>query len=303
MAEMVSSKTAALLAFGGLALLFLLCSSGSSSSSSSSASTPLPPAALAERARLLREQQKLVVGADSHDKQIVSFSLYGSDPRYTLGAQRNAELIREIMPGWTARFYSRRSKLSPELEILLLERGAEVVFVDEGNPLVKCTMCWRFLAADDPDVARFLVRDTDSRLSLREKAAVDAWIASGRAFHIIRDHPDHTPVINGGLWAATRGFLAKSGQSMAQLLDAYFRRTGFQYSADNDFLEAEIWPLVKDNVAQHDSFHCVRFHADPIPMPRTDNRIIGGVYFGLDDRPRALDFQEMEPEPPECLPK
>jgi hypothetical protein len=41
--------------------------------------------------------------------------------------------------------------------------------------------------AADADVDRFIVRDADSRLNSREKAAVDAWIASGATFPIMRD--------------------------------------------------------------------------------------------------------------------
>ncbi len=38
-----------------------------------------------------------------------------------------------------------------------------------------------------------IVRDADSRLNVREKAAVDAWIASGRPFHVMRDHAASPP--------------------------------------------------------------------------------------------------------------
>jgi len=38
-------------------------------------------------------------------KKIVAFSLWGNNPKYTVGAVRNAELTPSIYPGWTARFY------------------------------------------------------------------------------------------------------------------------------------------------------------------------------------------------------
>ena len=50
-------------------------------------------------------------------------------------------------------------------------------------------MFWRFAAIDDHDVEVMLSRDTDSRLTLREKAAVDDWLSSGKLFHVMRDHP------------------------------------------------------------------------------------------------------------------
>ena len=54
--------------------------------------------------------------------------------------------------------------------------------------------------ADDPSVARFLIRDADSRLNLRENAAVHEWIESGYSFHIMRDHTAHFVPINGGMF-------------------------------------------------------------------------------------------------------
>lgn len=63
-------------------------------------------------------------------------------------------------------------------------------------------MFWRFLVYDDPSVARFVVRDADSRLNLREAAAVAQWVASGTAFHSMRDHPNQNRPFNGGMWGA-----------------------------------------------------------------------------------------------------
>ena len=50
---------------------------------------------------------------------------------------------------------------------------------------------WRFETIDDPDVEINMSRDTDTRILLREKLAVDEWLASGKTFHIMRDHPHH----------------------------------------------------------------------------------------------------------------
>ena len=58
-------------------------------------------------------------------------------------------------------------------------------------------MMWRFLVTDDLSVDYFIVRDVDSRLSLRESLAVMDWtrLHSDKAFHCIRDHPSHGLVI------------------------------------------------------------------------------------------------------------
>jgi hypothetical protein len=49
-------------------------------------------------------------------------------------------------------------------------------------------------------VSAYLSRDLDSRLSSRETAAVADWLATGRAFHFMRDHPDHGTHILGSAW-------------------------------------------------------------------------------------------------------
>ena len=72
---------------------------------------------------------------------------------------------------------------------------------EEGTPN---SMMWRFTACDDEDVECFISRDTDSRLSLREKEAVDEWLESDKNFHIMRDHPYHVTAIMGGMWGMKR---------------------------------------------------------------------------------------------------
>ena len=66
---------------------------------------------------------------------------------------------------------------------------------------------WRFLATLDPQVLHpafpdlspkvdlMVSRDLDSRLTMREVAAVREWEESGAALHVMRDHPQ---VAGGG---------------------------------------------------------------------------------------------------------
>ncbi len=68
-------------------------------------------------------------------------------------------------------------------------------------------MFWRFLAADDQRADAAIFRDVDSRISEREAHAVQEWLASGRAFHIMRDHPRHWRPMMGGMWGVRPGAL------------------------------------------------------------------------------------------------
>jgi hypothetical protein len=136
----------------------------------------------------------------SGEKRVVAYTLFGHDPKYVRGALRNAELVHVYFAGWTARFYCDATVPSDTVAGLQA-RGAEVV-MDATRP---ATMFTRFLAAADPTVDRFIVRDADSRLNARERMAVEAWVQSGKGVHSIRDHPNHAKPLNGGLWGAKRG--------------------------------------------------------------------------------------------------
>ena len=55
--------------------------------------------------------------------------------------------------------------------------------------------------AGDAAVQRFVARDVDSRLSFREKMAVDEWVESGLRLHVMRDHPSHkNHPMAAGMW-------------------------------------------------------------------------------------------------------
>ena len=47
-----------------------------------------------------------------------------------------------------------------------------------------------------------LSRDLDSRPTRREVAAVEEWLDSSKAVHIMRDHPSHKAAIMAGMWGA-----------------------------------------------------------------------------------------------------
>ena len=77
----------------------------------------------------------------------------------------------------------------------------------------------RFLPLSDPGVARFLVRDCDSRVSTAEAKLVADWIASGYPFHVVRDHVLHNDLILAGLW----GGRADCDIDVLDLLRRYFQ--------------------------------------------------------------------------------
>lgn len=198
-------------------------------------------------------------------KKIISFSLWGNNPKYTIGALYNAESIIDVYPGWIARFYigsSTPSNVANKLEKL----GSEVVHINEPGDWKG--MFWRFYPAGEEDVEVMLSRDTDSRLTFREKSAVDEWLASDKDFHIMRDHPAHNTAIMGGMWGA-RGNVLKD---IKRMIDEY--QKGDFWQVDQNFLREKIYPLVKDNAFVHDEF----FEKKPFPTTRQNYEFVGDVF-------------------------
>ncbi|MDR0068730.1 tetratricopeptide repeat protein, partial [Acinetobacter sp. 11520] len=76
----------------------------------------------------------------------------------------------------------------------LKEKGAQVIQVADSQKQLS-GLFWRFLVMDDPTIKRFLIRDADSIVSHREKAAVDVWLKSDKWFHLMRDNYSHTELI------------------------------------------------------------------------------------------------------------
>jgi hypothetical protein len=80
-------------------------------------------------------------------KKVISFSLWGDNPKYTIGAIKNAELTPIIYPGWISRFYCGLSVPSNIIETLKSLPNTEVIMMDVDGDW--SGMFWRFYACDD----------------------------------------------------------------------------------------------------------------------------------------------------------
>jgi hypothetical protein len=181
-------------------------------------------------------------------KRIVSYSLFGTGEDYRRGALDNAALVRAIFPGWTCRIHVS-DLVSPDVADALRAQGAEVVVMPQRAAYDG--LFWRFLPADEPDLDAMIVRDADARLSQREKAAVDEWLASGKALHIIRDHPNHRRLIPAGLWGCRGGAIP----DMPALVEQFGRTHGFDSRlGDADFLERFVYLRFRGNTFLHSEF-------------------------------------------------
>ncbi len=197
-------------------------------------------------------------------KRIISYSLWGDDPKYTHGAIRNAELASVIYPGWACRFYVNHipESIFRKLKSLNVEIKQENGIADWRG------MFWRFQSSYDPEVDISIFRDCDSRLSQREKAAVEDWIKSDKNFHIMRDHPFHQYPILGGMW----GYKKNSKYDMQSLFEQFLPTDN--YGTDYTFFQQILYPIIAEDKMVHDEF----FDKKSFPTKRIGQEFVGEVY-------------------------
>lgn len=203
-------------------------------------------------------------------RKVVSFSLWGSNPKYTVGAIRNAELIQEVYPTWRARFYVANSVPDPIVYMLEDMGNTEIVFKETVGDWTG--MFWRFEACYDSNADVVIFRDTDSRVNKREKHAVEEWLQSDKAFHIMRDHPHHQFPILGGMW----GIRKNDKFNMKIMLDSFvISKANNSYGTDYNFLGNVLYPLIKESDCfVHDPF----FDKKPFPTARQNHEFVGQVF-------------------------
>jgi protein O-GlcNAc transferase len=197
-------------------------------------------------------------------KKIIAFSLWGSNPKYTIGAIFNAKLASVIYPDWMCEFYVG-SDVSKNI-LSQLKNQTNTTIIHKKDPNDWTGMFWRFHAGYTSDIAIF--RDTDSRLSFREKYAVDEWLESEKTFHIMRDHPYHKFPVLGGMW----GFKNNNKYPLKDLLNNFDSEN--KYGTDYDFLGNVVYPLIRDDKIVHDPF----FDKKPFPSKRIDTEFVGDVF-------------------------
>lgn len=197
----------------------------------------------------------------------ISFSLFGQDRDYLVGAVINARLAASIYPSWKPVFF-----LGPEVDLALraeLESMGCLVVTGKksisSNPRV-----WRFSAGLFPDAEYVIFRDTDSRVSAREALAVEDWMRSGRALHIIRDHPHHFYPIMAGMWG-----LRSSPYSKALIRSVLSAAKGDDKPEDQRLLAEIIYPSLVNDSFVHDTFYRREPHSVPLSERDSSNSFIG----------------------------
>lgn len=203
----------------------------------------------------------------------ITFSLWGDSPVYNIGAIRNADLAAELYPEWKCIYYCFESVPQKTIEALQSRENCIVRFCEgAGN---RRSAIERFFPADENGVERIICRDTDSRLSPREAAAVREWEAAGTDFHVMRDHPYHSIPILAGMWGVVGGKLNGIAQASKEFVKSAPEQYKFQ---DQDFLTKWVWSKVSNGhltITTHDPI----FTGNPFPDGVSRGRDNRGVWF------------------------
>ena len=181
--------------------------------------------------------------------QVISYSLYGNEMRFMVGAIKNAELAQRFFPGFTVRYYYGRSVPRWVLSTLNIFPHVELIKVEDTENSI--ARSWRFMACLDTDVDVVLSRDVDARLSLREAEAHQEFLDSKFNFHIIRDHP------TGHQYLISAGMFAMKTQAYGNLMHKMLLEHEFndEYMADQNFLNHKIYPHVANDCLFHDEYY------------------------------------------------
>jgi hypothetical protein len=109
-----------------------------------------------------------------------------------------------IYPDWEIYIYHDTTVPSNIIDKLTKYKYVKMIYMFYSSVVKK--MSWCFLVASKTDVERYVIRNVDIRLSLREKSAVDDWIISRKKLHVMRDHPSYSQyAMTSAMWGCIRG--------------------------------------------------------------------------------------------------
>jgi hypothetical protein len=208
-------------------------------------------------------------------KRVVSFSIFGTEIKYLNGLRQNIELIELFYPGWEIFIYYNNTVPFNFLDELFEFKNIKLIDMSHSD---LPGMFWRFLPNDAPNVDLFIVRDLDSRISIREVVAVYDWVASGKNLHIMRDHPHHHYKILGGMWGMKRN----TNFSMENLIKNYITSSRekvdlYERMLDMDFLGEIIYKKFRFSKMVHASYHKYEFGVRNFVPGRINKSFVGEI--------------------------
>jgi hypothetical protein len=204
--------------------------------------------------------------------KLITFSLFGDNPLYCEGAVENARLAKEIYPDWVARFYVAED--TPEEYTWRLKDYDAEVYLRRRYSAYDA-LNWRFLPFMDDTVDVWISRDCDSRLSWRERRAVDEWLTTDKPVHLMRDSHNHSYTIMAGMFGVNNTLYHQRYGKLN--LDVQHQNNR---EDDQTILQRYVWPMIVQDHVCHDHWNHIKPLGHPTTQPgdHVDNdKAYGGV--------------------------
>lgn len=175
--------------------------------------------------------------------KIISISVWGKNASYSIGALKNIQIAQELFPDWICRIFVDGTVPTHYVEKMLEFPNVELAQLDNDHLY---GMFWRFYSMFQNEDDIVISRDSDSRLSVREKKCIDEWLESDKKFSIIRDHHRHYdwPML-GGMW----GMKGKLNDDVFSSMEKYAQT--HSYAVDQVFLKDVVWPIAEKDCIIH----------------------------------------------------
>ena len=198
---------------------------------------------------------------DNPAENVISYCLWGNEPRYLAPLLESVRILPHLFPAWSIRVYYDTT-VDHHYIVDLGQRGVQLrqMILPQGQPGHR-RLLWRFEVIRDPSVRRFLIRDADAVLNIKERVAVDAWLQSDRYFHAMRDWHSHTDLVLAGMWGGVGNILP----SPTELF-----RASTSWRVENDHIDQDIlcdtvWPTIRHSILIHDSVFTGTLGSVPFP--------------------------------------
>lgn len=167
--------------------------------------------------------------------KIISISVWGNDPRYIVGAKRQASLAKKYFPEWKFYIYCDNKEHYKDVDATIIE-----VKDDTWGAF------WRFEPFFESEDNIVLSRDADSRFTIREVSAINEWLLSDKKLHLIRDHEAH---FGFPIMAGLFGIKGKLSQEVKNAMIAAMSNKA--YLSDQIFLKDIVYPQLQDSCMIH----------------------------------------------------
>lgn len=205
----------------------------------------------------------------------ISYTLFGTEPKYYVGAEKNIELNKKLLPDWvTVIYYNEKNILDGWVE-KLSSLGAEMRNITNFSFSDKDTIhypyFWRFFSFLNDGIS--IVRDLDSRVSDREVEYINRWLNSECDYFIIRDHPWHSPVPSGLF-----GIKSKIKEFEDHFIN-FINTSDLRWGTDQEILHQYMENIDKNNI-----FYCSLDRVDTY-IPRNDKNFFIGMQIDENDNP------------------